>query len=146
MIIAVLFNGEQHESYSDPPTNTHSFLTHYVDAVDADTVKGELSKGVNIVKPSEGRTYLFGLSLPRFLSKKPLIIGKISVEVEVTRFLETEKVEMYVDDNIKDVFTEAPYTWVWSEPTFGKHTLTVKVYYSNGVTSTTSLQVTAFIL
>ena len=75
-----------------------------------------------------------------------MIIGRIQVEVEVTRFLQTEKVELYVDNQLKNVFTESPYTWVWSEPTFGRHTLTVKVYYGNGVNSTTSLQVTAFIL
>ncbi|HEC81984.1 MAG TPA: hypothetical protein ENI42_06135, partial [Thermoplasmatales archaeon] len=118
MIIAVLFNEEQHEKYSDPPADTHSFSAHYVDAVDADTVKGELSKGISILKPSGGRIYLFGLPIPRIFFKKPLVICKIEVEIEVNRFLQAEKVELYMDDQLKNVFTETPYTWVWDETAF----------------------------
>jgi len=35
MVIAVLFDSEGHTSYSDPPSNSHPFTAHYVDAVAA---------------------------------------------------------------------------------------------------------------
>ena len=145
MIIGVLFNSEVHQGFSDSPHDTHPFDAYYVDAVDADKVKGDLETWVKFNRPRTGFIYLFGLPIKRIFFDTPLLIGKTTVEAEVNRFLQTEKVEFYMDDKLRNTDTQPPYTWVWSDTLIGRHTIKAKAYHSGGITSKTTQEVIAFI-
>lgn len=48
-----------------------------------------------------------------------MILESINIEVQVSGEARVEKVEFYIDDELKPTDTTEPYTWVWSEKTFG---------------------------
>jgi uncharacterized repeat protein (TIGR02543 family) len=75
---------------------------------------------VTITKPKERRLYIFNIPLKRKLITK--IIGPITIKanVEPPNSDETslegysiEKVEFFINDELKSTDTEAPYRWTW---------------------------------
>jgi len=71
---------------------------------------------VSIVKPN-GYVYIFNIQivpLPSMMPFRAIVIGMVDVEVEVEDG-SVDKVEFYVDDDLKDTVTEAPYEWTWNE-------------------------------
>jgi len=70
--------------------------------------------GVSIVKPN-GYVYIFNIQivpLPSMMPFRAIVIGMVDVEVEVDS---VNKVEFYVDNELKETDTEAPYEWIWNE-------------------------------
>ena len=56
-------------------------------------------------------------------------VGKVTVEVETSDMgLGVERVEFYVDDDLKVNDTTLPYVFVWDEKVFGQHTIKVVSY------------------
>ena len=85
---------------------------------------------ISIAKPN-GHVYIFNIPiapLPGQGQFRAIIIGKVDVEVEVGSSV--DKVEFYVDNELKETDTEAPYIWTWNERmTFPPiHTLKVVGY------------------
>jgi len=74
-----------------------------------------------------------------------IIIGSINIEAQVSDKTGVEKVEFYIDEELKATDTTKPYTWVWSEKTFGKHTIRVIAYSKTGGTATDKTVVTKFL-
>ena len=67
------------------------------------------------------------------LSFGTLIIGRITVEADaVDNDSGIDRVEFYVDMQLVGEDTTEPYSWVWSEIAFFRHTLTVKAYDKEG--------------
>ncbi|HHH80287.1 MAG TPA: hypothetical protein ENL13_05240 [Thermoplasmatales archaeon] len=56
-----------------------------------------------------------------------VVIGSITIKADVFRG-EAEKVEFYVDNKLKETVYNEPYSWVWSETTFGKHVVKTVAY------------------
>ncbi|MCD6108766.1 MAG: hypothetical protein J7J89_04795 [Thermoplasmata archaeon] len=102
MVIAVLFNPQEHQGYSDPPDNTKEFTAYYVDDADGDIVlEGNLPPGVDIISPKEGYLYLFDQPKLRLPSGNTILVGKTHVKVYANDDNGIEKVEFYIDGNLK---------------------------------------------
>lgn len=80
----------------------------------------------NMEKPKENRIYLFDREIAS--SRTIIILGRITITAEVFSTGKVEKVEFYVDDEIRFVDYESPYQWVWRELTIGWHQIGVIAY------------------
>lgn len=149
-VVAVLFNSESIERYSDPPENEHPFEAHYADAADgAKVANGTLPPVVAIGYPQQRYRYIFGKEFGRPLINGTVIFGKITLKINFEAEAGVEKVEYIVKGplrEIKETFTEEPYEWTWHKLSFGKYTITVNLYDKEGRTATDSLEVYAFML
>ena len=70
---------------------------------------------ISITKPN-GYVYIITIpvaALPGQGRFSAIILGKIDVEVEVDSSI--DKVEFYVDDELKESDTVEPYSWIWAE-------------------------------
>lgn len=122
------------ERYSGPDENGIDFV-----------VLGEeyASPAIRIVTPKENYLYIAG----REIAPLPMtvIIGKIEIRAEVSGISkETEKVEFYIDNDLKHTDYEEPYTWYWDETSFLTHTIKVVAYYNTGNTVSNEMTVWKF--
>ena len=91
---------------------------------------------VQIEQPEIYHTYVFGKEFPTIFRKMPFIqegapriIGNLTVKVKAEN---TDKVEFYLDGELKHVDEEEPYGWVLrSKP--GAHTIEVFAYKKESV-------------
>jgi len=88
-----------------------------------------ISPVIEIIKP-ENALYIGNnklLSLPFIL-----VIGDITIEIQVSDLGGSglEKVEFYIDDSLKEIFTDSSfvYQWTWDTIAFFKHKITIKAY------------------
>ncbi len=88
---------------------------------------------IEIIKPEYG-LYIGNNKL----SSLPfiLVIGDITIECQVTDNGGSglEKVEFYIDNNLKESFTDSSniYQWTWDTASFFKHKITIKAYDTAG--------------
>ncbi len=80
---------------------------------------------VYIDNPVEGYLYFANKPIMPTLFGRTIILGKINVEVTAYN---VDKVEFYVDDELKHIDEDEPFEWLWDETVFGKHTIKVKGY------------------
>ena len=109
------------------------------------TIKIEkTSPVVNIKKPEKGYLYFFDRQILPTLRDKTIIIGRITVEVNITGTPSGIKdVKFYVDGYMKYNTSEPPYTWNWGMA-FGRHTLKVKAIDNAGHNGSKEMEVTIF--
>jgi len=87
---------------------------------------------VQIEKPIYSKSYLFGFEFKKIFNKVDLqssaarIFGPLKVKVNAEN---TEKVEFYIDDELKGTVEEAPFIWEL-DTTTGLHTLEARAYNS----------------
>jgi len=67
---------------------------------------------VEIIKPDKALYILNKRIIPRFI-RWPLIIGTIDVTVVANDFTGIDKVEFYVDNELKSVDNSSPYIYTW---------------------------------
>ncbi len=79
---------------------------------------------VKITKPEAGKIYFMDREVMPFARDKAIVIGKITVEVESNG----NRVEFYVDNELKSTDESMPYKWLWNERTMGKHEVRVVAY------------------
>lgn len=82
------------------------------------------SMNVKIVKPENGIYIRNKKVFPFFL---PVIIGKIDIEANATSANGIEKVEFYIDDEIKAEDSSYPYNYTWNEKSLFKYRYLIKV-------------------
>ena len=85
---------------------------------------------IQILNPISNRLYLAG----REIMNTPItiIIGEINIEVEVKGITQVvEKVEFYIDNNLKTTDSEEPYNYLWDETSFGSKIIKIKAYHNN---------------
>jgi hypothetical protein len=154
MIIAVVFNADKKEGYSDPPRNKHQFDAYYADAVDGTEVVegGNLPPSVGFSLPEHGKLHLRGRAIYKFkLHKNTVLIGKTTVSISAEDDQGVEKVELYIDGSLVSEYTEEPYEYNFRKfnsfkRIISKHTLKVIAYDSEGKTGERSMDVIAFLL
>jgi len=80
---------------------------------------------------------------------KARIIGSIDIEAIVNYdwwgHTEIEKIEFYVDDELKETVYSEPYNWTWSERKVGKHTIKVIAYDLQGNSASKEIEVRKFL-
>ena len=85
---------------------------------------------ITIMKPTN-KLYLFNKEIINL--RRPVIIGKIDIDVQVTDAESgVDRVSFFVDGNLKTTLYAAPYTWTWDTPAFFKHTVKVVAYDKAG--------------
>ncbi len=97
---------------------------------------------MKIEKP-ENEIYFINKEILPFFT--PLIFGKIDVDVYANNIdNEIDRVEFFVDGELKEIDTSEPYSWTWDERVFFRHTLKVVAYDTSGVNATRKLEVWKF--
>jgi len=116
-----------------------------VETVHTKTIKIDKTAPTIVIKsPEEGYLYFLGRSIIPTLRNKTIIIGRVTVEVNVTSTPSGVKdVRFYVDGYMKYNTSEPPYTWKWGMA-FGRHTLKVKVIDKAGHNASKEMEVTIF--
>ena len=154
MIIAVVFNADKKEGYSDPPYDKHQFNAYYADSADGTELVegGNLPPSVGFSLPELGKLHLRGRAIYKFkLHKNTVLIGKTNVVISAEDDQGIEKVELYIDGTLVGEYTEEPYEYSFRKfksfkRFLSKHTLKVKAYDSEGKTGERSIEVIAFLL
>ena len=105
----------------------------------------EISYGmhVDIEKPNDGYLYVFNKEIMP-LPKNTIIIGELTVEANAYSEHGIDRVEFYIDDELKHEDDEFPYEWLWDERTFGRHEIKVIAYDKEGNTTSDSQEVWIF--
>lgn len=99
---------------------------------------------VKIIKPEKNHQYKYNIKI-KPLEDKTEIIGPITVKADAESIEGIEKVEFYIDDELKKTDKHAPYTWLWIfKPLDDKEEYTIKVvaYDKQGNTNTDFVTVT----
>lgn len=110
-------------------------------AVNIDKHKPSLT----VLRPVEGRLYLWGQDTISTVSGTTVIVGAIQVEVNATDNVSgIDRVEFYVDSELQNTSTQAPYTWLWDDRAFFRKTLRVVAYNNAG--NTAEREIHAFVL
>lgn len=155
MIIAVVFNSESIQKYSNPVDNEKPFNAYYADAADGTTVVvgGNLPPGVGITSPQFGMIYFNGriigtrvlniMQLSHF--NRTILFGSTKIfSVQVEDDSGIDKVEFYIDGELIDTIEEAPYNITYKKIIrsilLKKHTFEVIVYDDEGKTSSASIE------
>lgn len=101
---------------------------------------------VDIAKPLRA-IYFNNMRIRPFARTR--IIGSIDIEAYVVGSWygpgSAEKIEFYIDDKLKDTVTSEPYIWSWNKITFGKHTIKVIAYDSEGNSASEEIKVLKFL-
>lgn len=98
---------------------------------------------VNIIKPERAFYINNNKIMP---SSTTVIIGKIDIEVDVSCYNHSDisGVEFYIDDELKDMDVEGPYSWTWDEKAFLKHTIKAIAYTTDNDIATDEQEVWIF--
>ena len=87
---------------------------------------------VEIIKPEKLHFYNYNKKVV-LIPFWTIIIGGITVQVSAEdTILEVEKIEFYVDSDLKNTLRNPPFKWNWLGATLGFHTLTIKAYDTVG--------------
>ena len=96
---------------------------------------------IEIEKPRKGYLYSFDQEIMSTIFGSTMIIGGITVETNVLNESSIDRVEFYVDDELKCVDEETPYEWLWDEKAIGRHEIKVVAYDNEGNTASDSQEV-----
>jgi len=97
---------------------------------------------VEIRKPLEGYLYFSDKEAFPTFSGNTLIIGSITVEADVRG--EISKVGFYIDDNLKSIDYDEPYSWLWNEFAIGEHEIKVVAHDNDGNRAQDKIKVMIF--
>ena len=81
---------------------------------------------VEITYPKERHLYFMNREIIPFLTT--LIIGNIDIKVNASDPSGVDRVEFYIDGQLMETVTTAPYNWTWSKNAFFKHTIKVSAF------------------
>lgn len=101
----------------------------------------ETSMKLKITRPENG-IYFMDRKILSF--NFPLIVGSITIEIAVYPLEMVEKVEFYVDDELKYEDDESPYSWMWGKFAVGWHEIKVIGYDKEGNINTDEMEVIIF--
>lgn len=112
------------DNYTIDSLSGLSSMTFYISEI-------PLLPHVKIIKP-EKAIYLANNKIISFFV--PLLIGKIDIEVDVPFCpgSEIDRVEFYIDGNLREIDIAEPYRWTWDERVFFRHRIKVVAYVNSG--------------
>lgn len=98
----------------------------------------ESSPIVEITKPKENSLYILNRKIMLLPLFRAWILGSINIEVDATDNIGVDKVELYIDNELKTTLMEEPYNWTWDEKTPLKFGHKIKIIaYDNARNSAT---------
>lgn len=148
-------NGTAWKLYNETMVNTNDVTLNgreYAGYAQAYAWSGQLSPKViggrpsmiTINVPREGYLHIFGREILPTIYGNTVIIGKITVGVDAYSVHNMEKVEFYVDDELRFTDYEAPYEWLWDEAVFFRHKIKVIAYDKVGNRASAEIRVCIF--
>jgi hypothetical protein len=152
IIIAVVFNSDSIEKFSNPDGNDgekNPFDAYYADATDGAYVilGGNLPPEVGISNPVKGSIHIFGIPLLKTILGNTWLIGGTNIDVNADDDSNVEKVEFYIDGELKSTVQQAPYEYrltrigLLKSILFRKHTIKVIAYDDTGKNSSDEFEV-----
>ena len=153
MVIAVVFNSQKNQAYSNPVDKKNPFDAYYADAAEgSDLIEGgNLPPTVGISLPEIGKLHILGKPIYEFkLLKNTVLIGKTKIVAEAEDDSGIEKVEFYIDGNLIGEDTTEPYEYSFRKVKLfkrfvRKHSISVIAYDNEGKTGTSdSIEVITF--
>ena len=108
------------------------------------TVKvDKTNPSVYIEEPSANYLYVFDRKIAPL--KHTIILGKAPITANASdETSQIEKVEFYIDGELKHTAYEEPYEWHWDENAFGRHSIRVVAYDSAGNTASDEAYILIF--
>lgn len=157
MVVAVIFNSESEKRDSfpgnlDKQNKKGEFDAYFADATSATLVipGGNLPPSAGLSLPEPGKLHIFGRPIYKLkLLKKTILIGKIKIVADVEDDSGIEKVEIYINGELKKTLTNKPYEYSYSRLVYTltdivkKITISVIVYDDEGKTDSASIEVIA---
>ncbi|RLF26946.1 MAG: hypothetical protein DRN05_06355, partial [Thermoplasmata archaeon] len=111
------------------------------------SIKNPSNLSITITYPKENGIYLLGRKIPSLgFIKKPVILGRITIETKVISNDTLQNVEFYLDNNLLYTDEEPPYQYMLAKPIFGKHTITAVANTAGGERKSDEIEVILFIL
>jgi hypothetical protein len=99
---------------------------------------------VKITRPKKGYLYICDREIAPLLGNT-LIFGRITKKVNAEdEETGINRVEFYVDDELKSIDVQAPYHWLWDETVFGRRGLKAIAYDNTGKKATDEINVVIF--
>jgi len=95
---------------------------------------------VNIARPEKGRVYFMDRELMPAGEDRTVIVGAITIEANTNG----NRIEFYVDDEIRYEDESSPYQWQWNEFVFGEHEIKVVAHDSNENEATDKIDIIIF--
>ncbi|HID25652.1 MAG TPA: CocE/NonD family hydrolase [Thermoplasmata archaeon] len=97
-----------------------------------------------IQKPKEGWLYIANKEITKTCFGNTIILGRVTVEPYIPTGREVQRVEFYIDDELRNTDLEAPYSWLWDETIFGRHEIKVIAYDNKGNKAEDKIDVITF--
>ena len=93
----------------------------------------KINISIDILRPQNGKIYLFNKEINIPLLRLPLIFGNITIEANITSQPQgfITKVEFYIDGKIHYVDYKEPYEYNWDERVIGRYLVNITVYAAN---------------
>jgi len=139
-------------SYGDYKTSPAISSDGTIYAVTLGMISGEIhsfglngSKTITIIQPKEKQFYLFGLPICPILKNDALVIGLVTVKIDISSVEELYNISFYIDNKLQFVDTQPPFEWNMDQR-FGNqilmnHQLTVVGYFTGGCYSSESINI-----
>ena len=123
-LVQVTVSGYNSEYYDDVTDQTDATLVTVSAPDETSGVDFVLTKGIDVYisRPEKGIVYLMDKELLSIQNDLPIVIGDITVRAVA---FGSDEVEFYIDDVLKHTDDESPFSWVWDEFAFGKHTINI---------------------
>jgi len=153
MIIAAIFSKSPVDADSYPGKEGGDFKAYYADAVDGTEIipGGNLPPAVSIENPEAGEFHFLGKPVFKTNAKNTILLGKTKFVATAQDDLGIEKVEFYVDGELKFTDEQAPYEYTLGKlkplrRIIRKHTITITAYDTEGKNGSISLDVITLFL
>jgi thiol-disulfide isomerase/thioredoxin len=153
MIIAAVFSKVSVDADSYPDGEGGDFKAYYADAVHGNEVfpGGNLPPTAGFENPEPGKFHLFGKPLFGTLYKRTILLGKTKIIATAKDDTGIQKVEFYIDGELKFTDEQAPYEYTLGKfkllrRIIRKHTIEIIAYDSEGKTGSVSLDVITLLL
>ena len=92
----------------------------------------EVSPVSFFIKPDEGFLFINGNHIMTTLLGNTFIFGDITFEANAFSKNGIDRIEFYVNDEIKYVDNEFPFEWNWKDQSFGRYNITIKAIDNSG--------------
>lgn len=153
MIIAAIFSKSPVDADSYPGEEGGDFKAYYADAVDGTEIipGGNLPPTVSIDNPEPGEFHFFGKPVFKTYAKNTVLLGKTKIVVTAQDDSGIDKVEFYVDGELKFKDEQAPYEYTLGKiktlrRIIRKHTITITAYDTEGKPGSVTLDVITLLL
>jgi leucyl aminopeptidase len=88
---------------------------------------------LSLITPAPGNLYLNGLALMPLPFGATVVLGGLIITAEASDEVSgMDRIEFYIDGELKATDTQIPYEFVWDEPALFRHSLNVQAYDQAG--------------